>query len=253
MLAALPAQDYLGIDETGHKDRGQGMWTWCFRAIAFVVFGVLDSRATKVLQETLRKSYAGLIGGDYFSVSRKFLKESRCLMHFCHSHLIRDVKFLTTLPDKVTQRWGHKLLQAIKRLFHTIHRRTKMTAQNWGRALRRARDQILKIARRPPDRIETQTMADRFRQHGREYFTFLEHAGVEPTNNRTEQTLRFVVQDRKATQGTRGQRGQRWGERIWSVLATCRLQSRSAFQFLVQTLHHHFPRIPTPKLLPAGP
>lgn len=253
LLEALPAQDYLGIDETGHKDRGQGMWTWCFRAIEFVVFRVLESRATKVLEETLGKDYAGLIGCDYFSVYRKFLKDSRCRMQFCHSHLIRDVKFLTTLPDKVTQRWGHKLLQAIAQLFHTIHRRTKMTAANWGRALHRARDLILKIARHPPDRIETQTMAERFRQHGREYFTFLEHAGVEPTNNRTEQAIRFVVQDRKATQGTRGEPGQRWCERIWSVLGTCRLQGRSAFDFLVQTLQNHFQRIPTPKLLPAGP
>lgn len=138
LLEALPEQDYLGIDETGHKDRGQPMWTWCFRAIEFVVFRVLDSRATKVLHETLGKDYAGLIGCDYFSVYRQFLRESRCLMQFCHSHLIRDVKFLTTLPDPVTQRWGHKLLQAITRLFHTIHRRTAMTAEKWGRALRRA-------------------------------------------------------------------------------------------------------------------
>jgi hypothetical protein len=253
LLEALPEQDYLGIDETGHKDRGRPMWTWCFRAIEFVVFRVLDSRATKVLEETLGKDYAGLIGCDYFSVYRQFLRESRCLMQFCHSHLIRDVKFLTTLPDKVTCRWGHKLLQAITRLFHTIHRRTKMTPENWGRALRRARDWILKIARRPPERGETQTMGERFRKHGREYFTFLEHAGVEPTNNRTEQAIRFVVQDRKATQGTRGARGQRWCERIWSVLGTCRLQGRSAFHFLVTTLQNHFQRIPTPRLLPAGP
>lgn len=141
------------------------------------------------------------------------------------------------------------LLQAIESLFHTIHRRTKMAAQNRGRA----RDEVLQIARRPPDRIEPQTLAARFRQHGREYFTFLEHAGVEPTNNRTEQALRFVVQDRKATQGTRAQRGQRWCERIGSALGTCRLQGRSAFHFLLQTLQNHFQRIPTPKLLPAGP
>ena len=253
LLGTLPQQEYLGIDETGHTDRGHGMWTWGFRALEFVVFRVLDSRAAKVLEETLGKHYAGLIGCDYFSAYRKYLAESGCLMQFCHAHLIRDVKFLTTLTDKVTQRWGHKLLKAIARLFHTLHRRAQMTPEKWGRALRRARDRILRIARRPPARAEAQTLADRFRKHGREYFTFLEHAGVEPTNNRTEQAIRFVVQDRKATQGTRGQRGQRWCERIWSVLGTCRLQGRSAFHFLVDTLQHHFQRIPTPKLLPAGP
>lgn len=253
LLEALPAQEVLGVDETGHQDRGQGMWTWCFRALDFVVFRVLDSRATKVLEETLGKDYGGVIGCDYFSVYRKFLEDRRCRMQFCHAHLIRDVKFLTTLPDPVTQRWGHKLLKAIAQLFHVLHRKGALTVEASSRALRRARDRILKIARRPPDRIETRTLADRFGTHGREYFTFLEHAGVEPTNNRTEQAIRFVVQDRKATQGTHGPRGQRWCERIWSILGTCRLQGRSAFQFLVQSIENHFQRIPTPQLLPAGP
>ena len=252
LLKALPEQGYLGIDETGHTDRGQAMWTWCFRAVDFVVFRVLASRATKVLHETLGRNYAGVISCDYFSAYRKFLRESPCLMQFCHAHLIRDVKFLTTLPDVVTQRWGHKLLKAITRMFRCLHQRTAQTAERWGRALRQARDQILRMIRRSPARSEPRILAERFRTHGQQYFTFLEHAGVEPTNNRTEQTIRFVVQDRKATQGTRGTNGQQWCERIWSALGTCRLQGRSAFAFLVQTLENHFQRLPTPKLLPSG-
>ena len=253
LLEALPAQEYLGIDETGHTDRGHPMWTWGFRAVDFVVFRVLDSRKTQVLHETLGKDFAGLIGCDYFTVYRKFLKESRCLMQFCQAHLIRDVKFLITLPDPCTKRWANKLLKAIARLFHVIHRRAAMTADKWGRALRQARDQILRIARRPPATAEAQTLADRFRNHGRQYFMFMEHAGVEPTNNRTEQAIRFVVQDRKATQGTRGPAGQTWCQRIWSVLGTCRIQGRSAFAFIAQTIELSFKRMPTPRLLPSGP
>ena len=253
LLEALPTQEYLGIDETGHTDRGQLMWTWCFRAVEFVVFRILDSRATKVLHETLGKDYAGLIGCDYFGVYRQFLREGRCRMQFCQAHLIRDVKFLTTLPDRCTKRWAHKLLQAIGRLFHVIHRKAALSTEKWGKALKRARDQILRIARRPPATADAQTLANRFRNHGQQYFTFLEHTGVEPTNNRTEQTIRFVVQDRKATQGTRGLPGQTWCQRIWSILGTCRIQGRSAFGFLVQTLQNHFQRIPTPRLLPAEP
>ena len=167
-------------------------------------------------------------------------------MQFCHAHLIRDVKFLPTLPDVVTQRWGHKFLKALRRLFQRIHHGAIWTTQKRDRLLRRARDMILQIAHRPPLRLEAQTLADRFRQHGREYFMFLEHAGVEPTNNRTEQVIRFVVQYRKATQGPRGEKGQVWCQRIWSALDTCRLQGRSAFAFLVQTLRNHFQHIPTP-------
>ena len=42
---------------------------------------------------------------------------------------------------------------------------------------------------------------------------------------------RFVVIDRKITQGTRGQAGRSWCERIWTVLATCAQRGRSAYLF----------------------
>ncbi len=45
---------------------------------------------------------------------------------------------------------------------------------------------------------------------------FLEVAGVEPTNNRSERVLRFGVLWRTRSQGTRGDKGNRWVERILS-------------------------------------
>jgi len=253
LLEALPTQDYLGIDETGHTDRGNAMWTWCFRAEEFVVFRILESRASGVLHQTLGRDYAGLISCDYFSAYRTFLKESSCRMQFCQAHLIRDVKFLTTLPDACTKRWAHKLLMALRRLFRGIHQQAALPDEKWGPALARARDKILRIARRAPARAEAQNIADRFRNHGREYFAFLEQSGIAPTNNFVEQAIRFIVQDRKATQGTRGIAGQTWCQRIWSVLGTCRLQGRSAFAFIALSIANYFKRIPMPQLLPAGP
>jgi transposase len=75
--------------------------------------------------------------------------------------------------------------------------------------------------------------------------------GVEPTNNLAEQAIRFVVIDRHITQGTRGATGQRWCERIWSVLATCAQQGRSAWGYLLEAVQAHFDGQPVPSLLPA--
>src|SRR5206468_3821797 len=35
LLALLPKQACINADETGHKNNGQGYWTWCFRAPLF--------------------------------------------------------------------------------------------------------------------------------------------------------------------------------------------------------------------------
>ncbi len=76
---------------------------------------------------------------------------------------------------------------------------------------------------------------------------------MEPTNNAIEQRFRFVVIDRKITQGTRGKAGRRWCERIWTVLATCAQQGRSAFDFLYQSIVAHFKSQASPSLLPNPP
>ncbi len=94
-------------------------------------------------------------------------------------------------------------------------------------------------------------MAARFRKHGSSYFTFLTSPGVEPTNNLTEQSIRHVVIDRRITQGTRGPVGRRWSERIWTSLATCAQQRRSAYAFLTDSVAAHFGRQALPSLLPA--
>ncbi|WP_146598841.1 hypothetical protein [Novipirellula aureliae] len=44
---------------------------------------------------------------------------------------------------------------------------------------------------------------------------------VEPTNNRSEQPIRHCVIDRRITQGTRGTVGQRYHERMWTMIETC--------------------------------
>ncbi|MFH1922551.1 MAG: transposase [Planctomycetota bacterium] len=83
--------------------------------------------------------------------------------------------------------------------------------------------------------------------------TFLKVPGVEPTNNAMEQRMRFVAIDRKITQGTRGERGRRWCERIWTVLATCVQRGRSAFQFLYQSIVAYFSGHTPPSLLAMPP
>ena len=76
---------------------------------------------------------------------------------------------------------------------------------------------------------------------------------MSPTNNLAEQAIRFVVIDRRITQGTRSQRGQRRCERIWTAIATCAQQQRSVFEYLRHAVNAHFNDQPIPSLIRAGP
>ncbi len=254
LFERLPGEAVLNIDETGHKDNGAKFWTWCFRAQLYTLFRIDKSRGSKVLVEVLGEEFNGVLGCDYFSAYRKYMREFNVLVQFCMAHLIRDVKVLLTLPGRDNQAYGQRVRYALRELFAVIHRREKMTATGFQKALEAAREQVLKAATtRVPDTKHARNLAKRFRENGEAYFRFITTPGIQPTNNLAEQAIRFVVIDRHITQGTRSEKGRRWCERIWTVIATCAQQGRVVFQFLFDSVQANLSGTLPPSLLPSGP
>jgi len=254
LFQRLPGEAVLNIDETGHKENGQKFWTWCFRAQLYTLFRIDKSRGSKVLVEVLGEEFQGVLGCDYFGAYRKYMRECDVLVQFCLAHLIRDVKFLTTLPDKKQKAYGERLRESLRALFAVIHRREKLSEAGFANKLEAARAEVLRVATtRVPPGNHAQNLAKRFRQHGEAYFRFITTPGIGPTNNLAEQAIRFVVIDRRITQGTRSEAGRRWCERIWTTIATCAQQGRSVFAFLLESVQAHISGAPPPSLLPSGP
>jgi transposase len=249
LLERLPEQPRLNVDETRHKENGNQFWTWCFRAELYTLFKIDPTRSGDVLLDVLGAEFDGVLGCDYFSAYRRYHRECGVLLQFCLAHLIRDVKFLTTLADPRDRAYGERLREGLRKLFAVIHQRDERSPHLFRLRLQAARDQIVRWATQdvPPTR-RSQNLAKRFEQYGQEYFQFLTTPGVEPTNNLAEQAIRFVVIDRLITQGTRSETGRRWSERIWTVIASCAQQGRSVFAFLLETVEAAFQGTPPPSL-----
>jgi transposase len=251
LLLDLPTQARLNLDETGHKQNGDRMWTWCFRASLYTLFKIDPTRSGDVLIEVLGREFNGVLGCDYFSAYRRYQREFGVLLQFCLAHLIRDVKFLTTLPDARDRAYGERLREALRELFAVIHRREQLSSEAFRSQLEAARAEVLRCGTQEvPDTKHSRNLAKRLEEHGESYFRFLTTPGVEPTNNLAEQAIRFVVLDRLVTQGTRSAAGNRWCERIWTVIATCSQQGRSVFAYLEAAVTAWFHRTEAPSLLP---
>jgi transposase len=253
LLGDLPGQAVLNVDETGHKRNGQQHWTWCFRAGLYTLFKIDPTRSGDVLIEVLGAEFDGVLGCDYFSAYRRYHREFGVALQFCLAHLIRDVKYLTTLPDPRDRAYGEALRESLRDLFAVIHRRDECTEAEFRRRLEAARDEVLCRGTKdvPATRAAT-NIAKRLGAHGASYFRFITEPGVEPTNNLAEQAIRFVVIDRLITQGTRSEGGDRWCERIWTVIATCSQQGRSVFAYLEAAVAAWFEDEEAPSLLPRG-
>jgi transposase len=253
LLDDLPGQARLNVDETGHKQNGQRQWTWCFRAGLYTLFKIDPTRGADVLIEVLGAEFDGVLGCDYFSSYRRYQREFGVLLQFCLAHLIRDVKFLTTLPDARDRAYGEGLREALRGLFAVIHRRDELPAAAFHGQLEAARAEVMRRGTRDvPETRHSRNLAKRFEAHGESYFRFVTTPGLEPTNNLAEQAIRFVVIDRLITQGTRSEAGNRWCERIWTVIATCDQQGRSVFAYLEAAVGAWFDGTEAPSLLPGG-
>ncbi|NQV33788.1 MAG: IS66 family transposase [Phycisphaeraceae bacterium] len=261
LLKRLPLETIVNADETGHKDKGKKFWTWLFRTDLYVLFKIDKTRSTQVLIDVLGKSFNGTLGCDYFSSYRCYMRQFDVLIQFCLAHLIRDVRFLTNLSDQESKDYGNRILDGIRELFKIIHDRDSFSKASFRTALEQAKKTIIEAATtRVPSLLNkkgkelynhAKNMAHRFRKHGEAYFTFITTPNADPTNNIAEQAVRFVVIDRHITQGTRGEAGRKTAERLWTVVGTCQLQGRSAFNFIREAVHAYFYNQPSPSLLPS--
>lgn len=252
LLDLLPKQGVLNIDETGHKEYARSMWTWVFRSATFTLFKIDPRRSSEVLIEVLGREFAGVLGCDYFSAYRKYMREFGVLVQFCLAHLLRDIRFLAEHPNSQNRAYGKRLAECMRQMFHVIHHREEYSSEHaFQIALENAAEELdAQAVWHVPNTKEARNLAKRFRKHGQSYLRFITTPGIDPTNNLAEQAIRFVVIDRLVTQGSRSEAGRNWLERIWTVMATCAQTGESAFAFLAETIAAYFAGEPTPSLVP---
>jgi len=121
-----------------------------------------------------------------------------------------------------------------------------MTNAGFYRSMVTHRNRFMEIVLKPPNSKEASNITTRFQtievadgsqyDMSQDYFRFMFEPDIEPTNNHSEQQVRHCVIDRRITQGTRSDAGQRYHQRMWTAIATCGKQGRSFFQFLHESI-----------------
>ena len=204
---AIADQPRLHIDETGHKDNGRRYWIWAFCTRLFGFFTVEASRGSQVLKKVLGETFKGTLITDFFSAYTKY---ANAFQQFCLAHLVRDIKFLTTLPDTANQQFGIRLLRQFKRLFYFWHLRRTMPQERYCWVISVIQRNLRALVSEKQLPRKSQNIANRLDKHWSSYLRFLLDPSIAPTNNLAEQTLRTIVIDRKITQGTRSEWGRQW-------------------------------------------
>ncbi len=248
LLERLPHETHLNIDETTLPQDGKKLWTWTFVARNFTVFKVDPSRSSAVLESVLGADCRAIIGSDLFGAYTKFAKTAPVELQLCWAHLIRDLKLIADSPTKSVANYGERMLAISKKIFAVWHRRSESNAKRTERKLKQLKTEFLSKGTRTQAGGLARTMSKRLKKEGARYFTFVDRPDLEPTNNIAEQQIRQCVLNRRVTQGVRGEKGKRFWENIWTVLATLRRREQNAFDFLSAAASAYFKSEPAPDL-----
>jgi transposase len=237
LLEQTRAAGALNIDETGWYLAGELRTLWGAFSKRTAVLRIAPSRGKEHLHALLGDEFAGIVGSDRF-VAYNSLDPAR--RQVCWSHLRRDFTFHADLGLGPQEAFGLDGLELTWYVFQAW----KQFQEDGDRAALQERVEAIKgEMRRLLERGSkgkrhrfTHGLANNLLKLGPALWTFATVPDVEPTNNAAERGLRAAVIYRKLSFGSQSEGGERTIERLLSVDQTCRLQRRSLYAYLSDTL-----------------
>jgi transposase len=260
----LPHEAVLNVDETGWRTSGDKRWIWALVANQFVFYVVASSRGAEVLVSLLGAIFRGILCSDRWVV---YLTYHSGRMQLCWPHLKRNILGIADYARSPSARqFCRDALAIVARLFRLWYRFRGDLRDRRGNPQPIDRRQLLEksiplqkklfaLAEAHLDDAdrEVHNMATALFTHFQRLFTFLEHEGVEPTNNAAERILRTAVQWRKISFGNRSSNGEAATARLLTVTQTCKRQQRHVLAYLTDAVHCHRRQSAAPSLLPQRP
>lgn len=231
----IKASGRLTPDETGWRVGGQPAWLHAWVGERATCYAIEADRSADALEGVIGIDWAGQMTHDGFSSYDRFTQATH---QQCLGHVLRRTRELAAQATRGAVHYPRRLIALLTEGIHlrNRHRRGEVSAE----ALRGARasfDARLERLAWPAREVPAyETLSEHLWRHRGEWFTFLSHPEVEPTNWEGEQAIRPAVVNRKVWGGNRTWAGARAQEVLMSVLETCKRGGRSGLEFVSQTL-----------------
>lgn len=247
VVAAIKEEPVVHADETGHRIAGKRAWIWLALSLTMAVFFARASRSKKVALEILGENFGGILVSDrypgYLWVERR---------QFCWAHLCRDFQKLVDYGGQAAV-FANPILDYVTEIFTLWHKFkdgeiTRVQLQEQVKPICDEVEQRLEVGRTV---LLAEALCHNLCLKKSALWMFIDHEGVEPTNNDAERTVRQYVIWRKTSFGTQGEKGNQFVERILTAVGTCKRQNRWVFEYLTDAVTAHLHGIAAPSLLAA--
>jgi len=245
------AQEVAHLDETSWRQGDKRAWLWVAVTSWVTVCVVRLSRGGQVARELLGERFGGILVTDRYSAYNWYPVRWRQL---CWAHLLRDFAAMRDRGGGSAE-IGDALLAQAHQMFAWWHRVREGTLQrstfrSYMTPLRREVERLLEAGSRCGVPKTAGTCRDILKRR-QALWTFVQVAGVEPTNNTAERSIRPGVLWRKGSFGTQSAEGSRFVENMMTVVTTLKQQQRNVLEYRTAACEAALRGEAAPSLLPA--
>ena len=232
-------------DETGWRVCGLSAWLHGFVGTNSTAYVVDANRDHQPAQQILGLDYAGAMVHDGWAPYERFEKAAH---QQCNQHILRRCDEMLETATRGAVRFPRRVATLLRQGLTLRDRHAAGQVSDHGLAVARGRLQrALEDAVFPnKTAAANERLAKHLWKHIDDFFTYLRHPGLDATNWRAEQAMRFGVILRKVWGGNRTWAGAKAQAILMSVWRTCWQQGRTALDFLSRLLRGHIEPLALP-------
>jgi transposase len=231
IVQRLRSSKLVCSDETSARVNGKNQWEWVFQNDQVCLHVIHPSRGGDVIREVMEEHRPQIWVSDLFSAQKTHPADD---WQVCLAHQLRDCQYGIDAGDEI---FSPRMKRILLRAF-VLHRRwselAASTQYQYRLKLRRDLSLALTLAPTQADGVRLQNRYRDLREH---LFLFLEDSTIPPTNNSSEQALRWSVIFRKVTNGFRSDWGRDLFAAVRSIVNTGKRQGLSAFESILTALN----------------
>jgi transposase len=231
ILEAIRSARRVCSDETSARVNGKNQWEWVFQNDQVCFHIIRPSRGGDVIEEVMGTHKPQIWVSDLFSAQKT---HPAAEWQVCLAHQLRDCQYGIDAGDEIFSARMKKLFLrsfALQRRWADL---AESTRYQYRCRLYRDLEAVLALSPTQGDGLRLQK---RYLDLQKNLFLFLDDPTIPPTNNSSEQALRWSVIFRKITNGFRSDWGRDLFARVRSIVNTGKRQGLSAFQSILVALN----------------
>lgn len=230
IVERLRSARLVGSDETGARVNGKNQWEWVCQNDQVCLHVIRPTRGKTVIDRVMAGHQPQIWVSDLFSDQAAHPAQD---WQVCLAHQLRDCQYAIESGDELfAPRMKRLFLKAIA----LQRRRQTLATSTVEQYCARFRGSLREILNLQPKSVEGQRLLKRYQKIRDHLLLFLPDETIPPTNNASEQALRWSVIFRKVTNGFRSDWGAELFAQVRSLVNTAKRQGISAFDAISRAL-----------------